>query len=845
MIFLSYRQTDTTHLVGRLRDRLIARYGGGGVVFRDKTGIAPGKDWGAVLEAEVTARPVVLVVIGKGWAEARYAPEHGNPERVGELRLDDPEDWVRREVHTALNQPGKVVVPVLAGGAHLPHPAWLAKRDMAGLDKKQYKSVNDDPVFDDDFEALCKAIEAECPTLGKPPPSLPPSSPGLPAKPPVCVGRDDLLAKLDALFLPKNANARLPALAVAGVGGIGKSTAALWFLHDDRVRRRYGDRRHFVPLDGAADRSAVVGKLAEYLGVPLGPHLEPRVLAALEQGERRLLVLDNAETPLQTDHRLAVEDLLGSLAAFAHVGLVATLRPDTPLPNWETPELLGRLAEPAARVAFDRYSGGKFAADPDAAAFVATLDGWPLVLRLAAEQAKHHRHVAEFRGEWEKKRAELLEQGPDKGSNFAVSVGLSLDCPKLTPAGRRLLAVLARLPDGLLHDDLSAVLGDDGVAAAKSLREAGGLMTEDADRLWLLAPLREHLAPLLPFDGADRDRAVRYFCDLAEAGRGVRTPERMTKIEKLERRTGACVAMIAVGLGMSDRRTAYLAAVGLGECGRFVGLNFTDILTMAVDVARIYGEILFEAYCIEQMGTIAFARTDHAVARLRYETALPLFQKVGYVLGEANCVFRLGNIALRRSNYEEARRQFEAALPLYQRVGDALGEGNCALHLGLIAFARSDLDYAEARRLFDHALPLFRQARSVLGEANCTSSLGGIAFEQPDYFEARRRFEAAIPLFQQVDSVLGEASCVKRLGDIALAEDDPTTARRQYEAALALYQRIEEPYSIGWTYRRLARIATDPAERSRFAAAARAAWLSIDRPDLVAELDAEFPPGPG
>jgi hypothetical protein len=52
--------------------------------------------------------------------------------------------------------------------------------------------------------------------------------------------------------------------------------------------------------------------------------------------------------------------------------------------------------------------------------------------------------------------------------------------------------------------------------------------------------------------------------------------------------------------------------------------------------------------------------------------------------------------------------------------------------------------------------------------------------------------------------------------------------------------RISDPYSIGLTHRRLARVAADSNDRSRQVEAARTAWLGIDRRDLVAELDTEF-----
>jgi tetratricopeptide (TPR) repeat protein len=168
------------------------------------------------------------------------------------------------------------------------------------------------------------------------------------------------------------------------------------------------------------------------------------------------------------------------------------------------------------------------------------------------------------------------------------------------------------------------------------------------------------------------------------------------------------------------------------------------------------------------------------------------------------------------------------------------GEANCIARLGDVALRRSD--YTEARRLHEEALTLFRQVASVHGEANCIESLGEIALGREDHGEARRRYEEALPLFRQVGSVQGEATCIVSLGDIEnrLAQKD--AAKTHYEQALRLYERIPEPYSIGRTHQRLAGLAATREDRDRHLQAAREAWLSIDRPDLVKELDDEFKP---
>jgi len=178
-----------------------------------------------------------------------------------------------------------------------------------------------------------------------------------------------------------------------------------------------------------------------------------------------------------------------------------------------------------------------------------------------------------------------------------------------------------------------------------------------------------------------------------------------------------------------------------------------------------------------------------------------------------------------------------AALP-DRRVGDVLGEANCIRSLGDVALNSSD--HAAARQHYEAALILFGQVSDVRGEANCLWSLGNAALWESDYAEAQRRYDSALPLFRRIGDVLGEASCILRLGDLALARSENDAARRTYEQALSLYELIEDPYTVGYTHQRLARLADDPAVRARHIQAAREAWLSIDRPDLIKQLEDEF-----
>ena len=52
-VFISYRRADSTYLVGRIKDRLIAAFGDQ-TVFRDLDDIPAGVDFRAVLEEDIT-----------------------------------------------------------------------------------------------------------------------------------------------------------------------------------------------------------------------------------------------------------------------------------------------------------------------------------------------------------------------------------------------------------------------------------------------------------------------------------------------------------------------------------------------------------------------------------------------------------------------------------------------------------------------------------------------------------------------------------------------------------------------------------------------------------------------
>ncbi|MGM1064459.1 TIR domain-containing protein [Saccharothrix sp. Mg75] len=109
-VFVSYRRQGTSHVAGRIADRLVDRFGEQGV-FMDVDSIGLGTDFTRVITDAVASCTVLLAIIGPDWAAVTDAR--------GRRRLELADDLVRVEVEAALRR-DVPVIPVLVDGAEVP-----------------------------------------------------------------------------------------------------------------------------------------------------------------------------------------------------------------------------------------------------------------------------------------------------------------------------------------------------------------------------------------------------------------------------------------------------------------------------------------------------------------------------------------------------------------------------------------------------------------------------------------------------------------------------------------------------------------------------------------------------
>jgi hypothetical protein len=124
-IFISYRRDDSAPWAGRLFERL-ARDIDKRHIFMDVDSIAIGQDFTRILDEQVAVADVLLCIIGRNWIDARNVQ--------GQRRLDDPLDFVRIEIASALRR-GIRVIPILVDGAAMPEASRLPA-DIQALSKR-------------------------------------------------------------------------------------------------------------------------------------------------------------------------------------------------------------------------------------------------------------------------------------------------------------------------------------------------------------------------------------------------------------------------------------------------------------------------------------------------------------------------------------------------------------------------------------------------------------------------------------------------------------------------------------------------------------------------------------
>ena len=163
MIAISYRRQDSSPVAGRLYDRLQAEFGKGSV-FMDFDSIPYGVDFREHIKQTLQRAKVIVAIIGPDWSGGK---------ELSNRRIDDPTDFVRLEVASALEN-GIPIIPVLINNTPMPEAKNLPP-ELEGLAFRNGLALDTGIDFHHHADRLIAGIHrvVDPPKEAAPPPPLP------------------------------------------------------------------------------------------------------------------------------------------------------------------------------------------------------------------------------------------------------------------------------------------------------------------------------------------------------------------------------------------------------------------------------------------------------------------------------------------------------------------------------------------------------------------------------------------------------------------------------------------------------------------------------------------------
>lgn len=147
--FVSYRRQESQDITGRICDRLGEHFGRYNI-FYDQDSIPLGVDFRDHIRQQVQKCQALLVVIGRNWTTLI--------DDEGEVRLNNPLDFVRLEINEAFEH-DIPVIPLLVGGAPIPDEDELPS-DLKPLSYQQGLEMRSDAGFHASMDVLIRRLEA-------------------------------------------------------------------------------------------------------------------------------------------------------------------------------------------------------------------------------------------------------------------------------------------------------------------------------------------------------------------------------------------------------------------------------------------------------------------------------------------------------------------------------------------------------------------------------------------------------------------------------------------------------------------------------------------------------------
>ena len=500
----------------------------------------------------------------------------------------------------------------------------------------------------------------------------------------------------------------LTPIALIGAGGIGKTSIALTVLHDDRIKKRFGENRRFIRCD---QFQATQANFLNHLSKTLGAGIEnPEDLAPLRpflSSKEMFIILDNAESILDTPGAEGgkIHTVVEELSRFSNIGLCITSRVTT-IPADCKRLNVPTLSMDASRRAFYRiYEDSEQPKVIDS--ILEQLDFHPLSVTLLATVAhRNNWNQSRLSREWEQQQTGVLKVGYN--NSLAATIELSLLSPMfrdLGPAARELLGVIAFFPQGIDEGNFDWLLPTipdrrniaDRLCILSLTPQSNGFVT-------MLAPIRDHFNPRDP-------RTSPLLCGIKD--RYFSRLQLLGDLEPDQPGFGESQWIRSEDVNVEHLLNVFTSLDTVPDDIWAAYADFVDhfayhkprFTVLGPKIEGIPDDHRFKPQCLYRLSGLFQSLGNAAEAKRLLTHTLELERGQGNDDRVARTLRDLVRANRSLGLYEEGKQRSREALEIYERLGDVEGQGKCWVYLGWLLFSYPRLDAAEEAA--GHALKIF------------------------------------------------------------------------------------------------------------------------------------------
>ncbi len=642
-------------------------------------------------------------------------------------------------------------------------------------------------------------------------------------------GRDQEIASLRKLLLPKSAP-RL--VTLLGLGGIGKTRLAIETA--EQLKGDYAGRVFYVSLAELYDPRLIPSAIVDALRLRSSP-----LIAALDQvvsvlsARPALLILDNVEHLLgdnlpisgldAEDARTVVHTLLHRVSDLTCLltsrqplemeGEVQFPVPPLPIPveprerqgesvpietHTLSADLLPSRQSPSVQMFVDRAQCVRpdFQLTPhnleSLVTLCARLEGFPLAIELAAAWAQTFT-PAQMLSSLGSGRLLVSRRKDRPERHLSLRAVITWSFQLLRPELRRFFTRLSVFVGDWSLEASAEICEEEAAEEALSeLRARSMILAEEAGdvmRYRLLETLRQYAADQLRMEDREvlaRRHALFYLRLAEEADQSTTGPLSQEWMDRLRAEQDNLRA--ALEWGQSQEIDLRLASA-LG--------HFWELSGEATEGRRWLENALSRAeeaddkvcaHALHGAGVLAWIQGDYRVARALYEQSLVISRKLEHKGGIAASLNKLGLVAKDQGDYFSAHLLLEESLGIDRELGNRIGIATSLNNLGLVTFHQAD--YASAGALLEESLGIYRELGNRIGIAASLSTLGLLAKEQGDYASAQALYVESLGIFRDLMARRYIAISFERFASLFLKKESAECAVRLWGAASTLCATI-------------------------------------------------------